>query len=212
MHVSPRPSLSLVGELARGRRVAFAYTVLVLLTALVLALVPDHVQHEVILQSSTNLRNLRVHPLFVLFASAFVVSNLWGLWQLPLLLWGYGALERWLGPVAAVVVGVLGHVGATLFVATLLVAGIDHGQFDLAVRDVTDVGVSYGLAAVGGVLAVRVPRRWLTAYLLFISAFLLAGLFGFKTFTELGHLTAFVIGLGLGQLVHRAAAGSARLA
>lgn len=79
-------------------------------------------------------------------------------------------------------------------------------------RNIADVGVSYGLAAVGGLLVVRIPRRHLLLYLSLVGAFLIAGLLGFRSFTELGHLTAFVIGLALAQLVRRAANGTARLA
>ncbi len=200
-----------MSELAQGRRVAFVYAALVLLVGAVLALLPQHMQDTVVLESSTNLTTLTQHPFGVLFASAFVVSNVGGPWQLPLLLWGYGAVERWLGAAAAVIVGVLGHVGATLLVATVLVTGIRRGVFNLEVSRVADVGVSYGLAAVGGLLVVRVPRRYLLLYLVLVGVFLVGGLLAFRSFTALGHLTAFLIGLSLAQLVRVAAGSSARL-
>ncbi len=190
---------------------AFAYALAVVVLFAVLAVLPRSTHDAIVLGSSTNLDNLRHRPLAVLFASAFVLSNVGGLWQIPLLLWAYGAVERWLGPTATVVVGVLGHVGATLFVATILVTGIERGLFSRDLIDVTDVGVSYGLAAVGGLLVVRVPRRHLLLYLSLVSAFLLTGLLGFRSYTELGHVTAFGIGLALSQLVRRAANGTARL-
>lgn len=125
---SGRALRGLVAELARGRRVAFGYAAAVVVLTAVLALLPEQQRNAVVLGSSTNLDNLTHRPLEVLLASAFVLSNAWGLWQVPLLLWGYGAVERWLGPTAAVVVGVFGHVGATLFVATILVTGIERAS------------------------------------------------------------------------------------
>lgn len=50
-----------------------------------------------------------------------------GLWQLVLLLPLYAAAHRCVGRGATIVVAVIGHAGATLFVATLLTAGIFHG-------------------------------------------------------------------------------------
>jgi hypothetical protein len=58
-----------------------------------------------------------------------------------------------------------------------------------------DIGVSYGLAGVAGVLTYRLPRRLRWPY-----AVALVGLFGYllvdnDTFTDLGHFTAVLIGL-----------------
>jgi hypothetical protein len=193
-------------RLLRGRDLAFGYAGLVVVVTVLLAAAPDRVADRFVLDSSTNLANLRDHPPFVLAASAFIEPSPTQLWIVPVMVVVYGTLQRWLGRAAVVVTAVLGHVGATLFVATMLAAGIAHGRLSLAVAEVTDVGVSYGLAAAAGLLAARVPRRWLRPYLLGLGTVLVGLLLVDRSFTDLGHLAAWLIGLGLALLVSRAAA------
>ena len=189
----------------RGRDLAIGYAVVVVVTALWLSLVRAPVADRVILSSSTNLVNLRLHPPFVLAVSAFVEPSIRQLWIVVPLVWALGAPQRWLGRAAVVVTVLLGHVGATLFVATVLTAGIVHGRIALSEATATDVGVSYGLVAVLGLLsAALVPgarRRWYLAA--FTAGFVLALVAG-RSFTDLGHLIAWILGLALALLVHRA--------
>jgi hypothetical protein len=192
----------------RGRDLALGYAVVVTVVAVALAIVPRSVHDEVVLQSSTNLNNLRHHPISVLIVSAFVLGSPAELAEIPLLIWAYGALQRWLGRGAAVITGAFGHVGATLFVAVLLAAGITRGRVSPAVGTFADVGVSYGLAAVAGLCTLRVPRRWRTAYLIVLIGILASALVLSHTFTDVGHATAFCIGTSLAVLVsagHRSA-------
>jgi hypothetical protein len=162
-----------------------------------------------VVDSSTNLVNLRAHPPFVLVVSAFVEPSVWQLWILVPLLPAYTELQRWLGRAAVVITAVLGHVGATLFVSTILAAGVAHGRTQLSVRNATDVGVSYGLVAVLGLLAARVPRRRRFWYVMGLTVGFAVALIGWRGFTDLGHMSAWVIGLGLAVVVHRAGAAPA---
>src|ERR1035437_2868177 len=146
---------SQLGELWEGRDVAVVYAVLVVVISVVVATQPPLLLRDVVQTSSTNLVNLRQRPLSVLFASAFFISPVFGLWIVVPMVVAYGELQRWLGRVSLFVVAVLGHVGATLFVATMEVTELAKGRVGfIAVRP--DVGVSYGLAAAAGVLVVRV--------------------------------------------------------
>ena len=86
----------------------------------------------------------------------------------------YGALQRWLGRVSLFVVAVLGHVGATLFVATMELTELAKGRVGLSIAVRPDVGVSYGLAAVAGVLVVRVADTWWRRYVI-ASLIVIAG-------------------------------------
>ncbi len=187
----------------RGRQVGVTYAVLVLTVTLVLHALPAATTEHVVQQASTNLVNLRQQPLAVLGASAFVLGNWVSLLELPILVLAYGAVQRWLGWCAAVVAGVLGHVGATLFVAVILVTGIARGDIALRVATVTDVGVSYGMASIGGLLTARVHRRWLPAYLTGALAYLAYGFLHDRSFTALGHATAFAIGASLTVFTQR---------
>jgi hypothetical protein len=196
---------SRLAPLFRGADVAWAYAAVVVVVAVALRVVPGMPTEELVLDSSTNLENLRQTPLLVLVASAFVVAPLWGLWILVPLVVVFGAAQRWIGRVATVIGAVLGHVGATLLVAALLAAGINDGRLDPAVERAQDVGVSYGLAAVAGLLAARVPPRHRRWYVLGLLAVCAAPLLLSPTFTDVGHVVAALLGLALAALVTRAA-------
>jgi hypothetical protein len=200
--------------LLRGTDLAWGYAVVVLATTVGTEIAPGVDIDRVVLESSTNLDNLRQHPLFVLAISAFMLSSPWGLWVLGPLLVAYGAAQRWVGRLATVVVAAIGHVGATLFVAVLLAAGLTHGRLDPSIAKVPDVGVSYGLVAVGGLLSARVPRRYRLVYVVGLALSVLGPLVLVTRFSDVGHAVALMIGLGLAVLAMRAAraaGGSARL-
>jgi hypothetical protein len=180
----------------------------VVVVAIAVRVLPGTRTEDLVLDSSTNLDNLRQTPLLVLGASAFVVSSPWGLWILAPLVVVYGAAQRWLGRTPTVIVAVLGHVGATLFVAMLLAAAIDRGLLDPSVARAPDVGVSYGLAAVAGLLVARVPHRFRGWYALGLVAVAAAPLLVRSTFTDVGHLIAVLIGFALAVLAARAAGGT----
>jgi hypothetical protein len=192
-----------VRPLLRGTDLAWAYAAVVVVVAVVARALPG-TSEELVLDTSTNLDNLRQTPVLVLVASAFVVSPLWGLWILVPLVVAFGAAQRWLGRAATLIVAILGHVGATLFVAVLLAAGIDRGWLDPALAREPDVGVSYGLAAVAGLLTAQIPdgrRRWYVLALLVVAAGPLAVR---PTFTYVGHSIAVLLGLALAVMVARA--------
>lgn len=192
-----------VRELWRGRDVAVVYAVLVVVISIVAAVKPPGVLRDIVAGSSTNLTNLRQRPLSVLFASAFVISPVWGLWIVAPMVVAYGVLERWLGRASVIVVGVLGHVGATLFVATMEITELARGRIGFSIALRPDVGVSYGLAAVAGVLVVRVPPPWRRRYLTASLILIIGQFFLLANFTGLGHVTAWLIGLAVAVPVSR---------
>ncbi len=181
----------------RGRQVGVAYASVVVMVTIVLEALPEATRDRVVLHASTNLVNLRDRPHIVLVTSAFVLSSWTSLVQMPLIIVGYGEVQRWLGWKPALLAGVLGHVGATLFVASTLLTGINRGRIDLSVATESDVGTSYGLASVAGVLVARVPRRWRPIYLMVMGVYLVYGLVVDRSFTAFGHVTAFAIGTSL---------------
>ena len=172
------------------------YALLVVAVSVVAATQSPLLLRDIVHTSSTNLVNLRERPLSVLFASAFVISPVAGLWIVVPMVVAYGELQRWLGRVSLFVVAVLGHVGATLFVATMEVTELAKGRVGfIAVRP--DVGVSYGLAAVAGVLVVRVPDPWRRRYVIASLIVIVGQFLILRNFTGLGHLTAWLIGLAV---------------
>jgi hypothetical protein len=185
------------GELWRGRDVAVVYAVLVVVVSVVAATQPPSLLRDIVQTSSTDLVNLRLRPLSVLFASAFVISPVAGLWIVVPMVVAYGELQRWLGRVSLFVVAVLGHVGATLFVATMEVTELAKGRVGFSIAVSPDVGVSYGLAAVAGVLVVRVPGAWRRRYVIASLVVVVGQFLILRNFTGLGHLTAWLIGLAV---------------
>jgi hypothetical protein len=140
----------------------------------------------------------------VLVVSAFIEPSLFQLWIVVPLVGALGEVQRWLGRAAVLITVVLGHVGATLFVSTVLTAGIAKGRIALGEATATDVGVSYGLVAALGLLAARVTgarRRWFVATL---TVILVWALVLDRSFTDVGHLVAWLVGLALALLVARA--------
>ena len=191
-------------ELWRGRDVALVYAAVVAVIGIVVAVQPPALLSHIVSSSSTNLVNLRQRPLAVLFASAFVVSPAWGLLIVPPMVVAYGALQRWLGRASVLVVGVLGHIGATLFVATMEITEITKGRVGFSVAVRPDVGVSFGLAAVAGLLVVRVADAWRRRYVVASLIVILGQFFILRDFTGLGHVTAWLIGLAVAVPVGRA--------
>jgi hypothetical protein len=185
-------------ELAHGRDLAVGYAALVVLSAVVVFTQPRGDASQAVLDSSTNLHNLQTQPLLVLLLSAFVVSSPWSLWVLPVLVWAYGTAQQWLGRRATVLVALFGHVFATVFVAVMLTAGIAHHQLSRDLAREPDVGVSYGLAAVLGLLVHRLPPRRRHRVVPAVTVVLLVLVGVSQTLTDLGHLVAWCIGLTMG--------------
>ncbi|PFG39223.1 hypothetical protein ATJ97_1721 [Georgenia soli] len=186
--------------------VALGYAALVAAVTIGLQLVPAEVRADVVQRCSTNLENLRDRPVLVLVVSAFVVPTLTGLLsQLPLLLLVYATGQRWVGRAGTVLVAGFGHVGATLFVAALIASGITHGRLAESVARASDVGVSYGVAGMTAFVVSRVPPRWRGVYVAGAAGLYVAPLLWHQTFTDVGHASAFLLGLGLALLAARVA-------
>ena len=145
---------------------------------------------------STNLAELGHHPVKVLIASAFWTETpsflfwfvLFNLFSVP--------VERWLGTLRWLGVVALAHILATLVSEGAVAYLIDAGDLPYRTKHTIDIGVSYGLSGAVGILTwfLARPLRWY--YLGAASVFYLL-LFSLSfNFTNLGHLTAFLIGVG----------------
>jgi len=186
--------IGLLTRLARVRvTVAYAMVVTCVTTAL-LALGPQ-VQDRVIRHASTNLHNLSHGHIGTLLGSAFVMDAgpiyLWlpglvCLLALAELLWRSGRL---------VVAFTVGHVGATLLVAVGLTAAVWLGWLPVSVSRATDVGMSYGAAAVLGALTAAIPARWRPAWIGWWLAVGVVVVAIGRDFTDVGHAVALVLGM-----------------
>ncbi|MBC3761947.1 rhomboid-like protein [Quadrisphaera oryzae] len=182
---------------ARGGELALAYAGLVLAVAVVLAVLPEGVHRQAVLSASTNIENLRHTPAAVLLLSAFVVRDFAEVLLLLPLVVVMTLCSRRIGRLSTVIAALFGHVGATLLVATFLAAGVRRGFVPHSVTTAPDVGVSYALAGMAGLLAAAVPHRWRWAYVVGGLVALVLLISVDTDFTNAGHLLAFGTGLGL---------------
>lgn len=180
------------------------YAIIVLSVAVFLHDKDGRVQEQIVLHSSTNISNLHHSPIYVLVVSAFVVPSITGLWVLVPLVVLFGAAQRWLGRIPAFVVAAIGHVLATLFVAVLIAAGITHGRLAASAAHDPDVGVSYAVATIAAFLVAVVPLRFRAPYLATLVIVYAVPMVFAPTFTDVGHLTSVLLGLGLAVIAKRA--------
>lgn len=178
----------------RRADLAIAYCVIVTVGTIVLNLVDASTERKILEETSSNLANLRDHPVQSLLASAFVVPHPVGLVLVAILLVVLAYVQRFIGRAGAVVVGLAGHVGATMVVAAALESGIFHHFVDPSVRTATDVGVSYVLACSMAFLTLFVEgrRRWFWAAGIAVY-WLVPGAIE-RSFADVGHGIALAIG------------------
>ncbi|AGB23397.1 hypothetical protein Mycsm_03078 [Mycobacterium sp. JS623] len=188
--------LRTLAPLARVR-VTAVYAVIVTCVTVALYALGPQVQDRVIRHVSTNLHNLSHGHFGTLLGSAFVID------AGPIYVWLPGLvcllavaeLTFRSGLLAATFAA--GHIGATLLVAAGLTVAVHVGWLPLSISRATDVGMSYGAAAVLGSLTAAIPARWRPAWIGWFVAVGLAAVAVGHDFTDVGHAVA----LGLGMLV-----------
>jgi hypothetical protein len=184
-------ALSRLGQM----RVTVGYAVALLVVTIALLILGPEVQDRVIKHVSTNLHNLSRGHLGTLLGSAFVVDagpiyvwlpGLVCLLALAELLW-----RSW----RLILAFATGHIGATLLVAAGLVAAVEAGWGSQSVARASDVGMSYGAAAVLGSLTPALPRRWRQAWAGWWLGVALASAVVGHDFTDVGHAVALLLGM-----------------
>ncbi|MEU6341209.1 rhomboid-like protein [Streptomyces sp. NPDC046977] len=166
-------------------------------TSGVLEAVPPHIRGFLLHHNSTNLEELGSHPVRVLIVSALWIESppaflVYFLFYEIV----HAPAERRLGTRRWLAVVALAHVGATLISQQAVFLGIHADRLSPSLAHTVDIGVSYGLAGVAGVLTylLRPPWRW--AYLAAVAGCLAYPLLQpGRTYTDLGHVTALLIGL-----------------
>jgi hypothetical protein len=152
---------------------------------------------------STNLANMRDHPVVALAGSALVVApplfSVGGLLTVGFGLAGCMAwLERRAGTVRALGVFAAGHVGATLLTLPVIEAGIATGHYGPQLRTAFDFGVSYGSGAVTAAVVGYLPRWARPVWIAGGVGYLLSDATWsgrWPDFTTIGHLAAVAIGV-----------------
>ncbi len=176
-------------------RVTIAYAVALVAVATVLVVEGPRVQDRVVAHASTNLHNLHQGRLGTLIGSAFVTD------AGPIYLWLPGLIcilalaeLQWRSGRLALTFA-LGHIGATLIVGVGTALAIWMHWAPVSLARASDVGMSYGTAAVVGALTASIPPRWRASW---IAGWISVGAVSIacnQTFTEVGHLTALLLGV-----------------
>ncbi|MGC4948970.1 rhomboid-like protein [Streptomyces sp. DT224] len=160
-------------------------------------------EEEFLRRQSTNIHELSQNPVRTLITSAFWIDG--GTWLPYAVLYTvfHAPAERRLGTPRWLTVAATAHVLATLVSESVLAWAIRHGHAPLSAAHTLDIGVSYALAGVVAVLTSYVPRPWRPVYLFAVLVIYTVPLITNPTFTDIGHLTAALTGLGCYPLTRR---------
>ena len=192
-----------VRDYVRSAPLTYTWLAILASTTLVQHSLTARTLRTLLQSTSTNLHHLASDPLRVLFQSLLWIDGRY--WWPYLLIFTIflAPAERWLGHLRWVVVGIICHVGATYLGEGYLYWTIQEAAASPRLIDARDVGVSYFVVGIVGVLFYRVPGRWRWGYL--AAAVLIVGGATLVTtnFTSIGHLCALAIGLACYPLVRR---------
>ncbi|MFE2044906.1 rhomboid-like protein [Streptomyces sp. NPDC059477] len=168
--------------------------VLLVTTVLLHHMSPDF-ETDFLRQRSTNIHELRTNPVRVLISSALWIDG--GGWLSYAVLYSvfHAQAERWLGTARWLLVAFTAHVLATYISQATLAWAIRQGLAPHSAVNTLDIGVSYALAGVVAVLTYRITAPWRYVYLAGVLAVFTPPLFTSRTFTDVGHFTAVLIGL-----------------
>jgi hypothetical protein len=180
--------------------VALGYVAGLLLATAVLNSRDDATRRAWVAWTSTNLTNLRHHPVPSLVTSAFVIEDGDPSGWAVLAAAGLVALAWRLGVWRTLAVVGAAHVLGTLISEGVVAWRIHQGALPAAARDLVDVGPSYVVVAalVGAVAVGPWPARLVGAGgFAVLAPSLFGGLTEFEV-AAVGHVCSIVIGAGLG--------------
>jgi hypothetical protein len=173
---------------------------IVAVTTLVLRGVDAPTTTRILRHQSTNLFQMSRDAPRVLVLSAFLLDNGKLLVEAAYFTLVVAPVERWVGTYRWLATFAAGHIGATLATTVGIWLQVRQGAERGLVYPV-DVGVSYGVAAMAGVLVYRFRRPWNLVWLGVVAVDIGTAVISTGTFTDWGHLVAFGIGLAMGPLV-----------
>lgn len=190
-----RRGLRAVAAYVRSAPGTYIWLAILFVTTVALHHMSPDFEQDFLRQRSTNIHELSEDPGRVLFTSAMWIDG--GPWLPYAVLFTvfHAQAERWLGTARWLVVCVAAHVFATLISELTLLLAIRDGHAPPSAVDTLDIGVSYALAGVIGVLTYRIAAPWRYAYLLIVLAVYGVPLGTSRTFTDFGHFVAVLIGL-----------------
>ncbi len=182
----------------------YTYGAILIAVTVLVSVLSDSEQTRVIQHASTNLNNLVAGRFGTLLSSAVVIGDgTAGALLIPLLVCLLVLAEWRFGALSLLRIFLVGHIGATLLVASGLWVAVSVDWMPTSISLAEDVGVSYGALAVIGSLIVVLPSKWRPTWAISLGAVAVAALVMGRTFTNAGHLIALSIGLLTGWLLLR---------
>ncbi|CAN5222573.1 membrane protein [soil metagenome] len=173
----------------------FSWLMLLLFTTGIQHTVTGRQRHHLLLHGSTNLHHLAGDPIQVLFASLLWIDG-YRWWPYLLLFCLFLApAERWLGQFRWLATGLIAHIVATYVSEGFLYLQIQDALATPALINARDIGVSYFMVGMIGVLTYHVIRPWRWLYLGLAVLAVGTALLVNPGFTPLGHFCALLVGL-----------------
>ena len=173
----------------------YSWLALLLVTTIVQHSIPLRRLHALLQKDSTNLHHLASDPVRVLVQSLLWIDGQYWTPYLVVFTLFLAPAERWLGRLRWLFVGLVSHVGATYLSEGYLYWRIQEAVSSPRLIDARDIGVSYFVVGIVGVLTYRIPRRWRLMYVVGALLVFAISLAVKQDFTQLGHFSALLIGL-----------------
>ncbi|MCG5430980.1 hypothetical protein LV457_01540 [Mycobacterium sp. MYCO198283] len=155
---------------------------------------PRRRRQQLLREQSTNLAALQRKPLRVMLTSLLWLDGRRWWPYVPVFVGVLAPVERLLGPLRFVAVGMSAHVGGTLISQALLARSIRRADEPRRLVHARDVGVSYFVLGIFGMLAGTLDRPGRNAAQLAAAGAVAAAAATRANFTTTGHNAALLIG------------------
>ncbi|HEX5143031.1 MAG TPA: rhomboid-like protein [Mycobacterium sp.] len=184
-----------VGHIISSAPLTFSWLMVLLVTSHIQHSLTNEHLHSVLVHRSTNLHHLATDPVKVLVSSLLWIDGAWWWPYLVAFCLFLVPAERWLGSLRWLAVGLLAHIVATYVGEGILYWAISRAQVSPKLINASDVGVSYFVVGIIGVLTYHIARPWRWLYMAGVTvAFgIMLGLD--PDFTAIGHFSALLVGL-----------------
>ncbi|HET7014119.1 MAG TPA: rhomboid-like protein [Streptosporangiaceae bacterium] len=183
---------------------AAVFLVLFLIGGTVIAVLSPHEANALGLWASTNVANLRNHPVLALVISAFLPSGWPFGWLVPITLTMFAA-NRAIGTARLTLICAAGHLIGTGVSEGIVAYRLDHGSLPPIWSHISDIGPSY--VVVSAIVVVVMFGTWLakfTALAVFAVLVLVGHIFAGVTSLQVaavGHLTAILTAIAIGLVL-----------
>lgn len=178
-----------------GAPLSFVWLLVLLVTTRVQRSAGRRGSRRIQRRNSTNLRRLRSEPHRVLTTSLFWLDDHRWWPYVPVFVTVVAPAERRLRWWRWLLVGICAHVIGTYVGQSYLRLLIRKGRAPQRLENARDVGVSYFVLGVAGALSGYTRRQWRPGAQAVATLALAGNAAARPTFTEVGHLTAFLVGL-----------------